>query len=81
MLLLFAVSSYSKKAKLSYMAGGLELLGFVVARIWELVTVHYTVAVGNELVVVVPLVAALILRGKLYANIKKENTQAKEVKE
>lgn len=81
MLLLFAASSYSKKAKLSYMAGGLELLGFVVERIWDLVTVHYTTAVGNELVVVVPLVAALILRGKLYANKEKETAHTKEVKE
>ena len=81
MLLLFAASSYNKKAKLSYMAGGLELFGFVVARIWELVTVHYTGPVGNELVVVVPLVAALILRGKLYGNKEKETAQAKEVKE
>lgn len=82
MLLLFAASSYSKKAKLSYMAGGLELLGFVVAQIWEMVASYGgTISFGNELVVVVPLVAALILRGKLYANTEKETAQTKEVKE
>ena len=80
MFVVFAVSVYSRKAKLSYIAAGIALLSFVAKIILTLMefVISYSV---NELIVTALAAVALFLRGKLYANIKKENTQAKEVKE
>lgn len=80
MFLMFAASVYSRKTKLSYIAGDIALLSFAAKIILTLMgfVISYSV---NDLIVTVLVAVALILRGKLYANTEKETAQTKEVKE
>ena len=80
MFLMFAASVYSRKTKLSYIAGDIALLSFAAKIILTLMgfVISYSV---SDLIVTVLVAVALILRGKLYANTEKETAQTKEVKE
>lgn len=79
MFLIFAASVYSRKTKLSYIAGDIALLSFAAKIILTLMgfVISYSV---NDLIVTVLVAVALILRGKLYADEENENTRGEDVK-